>query len=46
MINNFYEKPKERLRKKARERCQNLSKEGKDKSKKKAGEKYQNFTDE
>ena len=35
MVNNFYEKRKERLRKKARERCQNLSKKEKDKSQKK-----------
>ena len=32
IVNNYYQKHKERLRKEARERCQNLSEEEKKKS--------------
>ena len=46
MVNNYYQKHKERLRKEARERYQNLSEEEKDKRRKKTRERYQNFTDE
>ena len=46
MINKYYEKHKEKLRKDARERYQNLSKEEKDKRRKKARERYQNFIEE
>ena len=42
MVNCYYHKHKERLRKKARERYQNLSEEEKDKIRKKARERYQN----
>ena len=42
MVNYYYLKHKERLRKKARERYQNLSEEEKDKIRKKARERYQN----
>ena len=44
-INNYYQKHKERLRKEACERYQNLSEEEKDKRQKKAPERYQNFTE-
>ena len=40
MVNCYYQKHKERLRKKARERYQNLSEEEKDKIRKKARERY------
>ena len=40
MGNYYYQKHKERLRKKARERYQNLSEEEKDKIRKKARERY------
>ena len=40
MVNYYYQKHKERLRKKARERYQNLSEEEKDKIRKKARERY------
>ena len=43
---NKYQKHKERLRKEARERYQNLSEEEKDKKCKYARERYQNFTEE
>ena len=46
MVNNYYQKHKERLRKKAWERYQNLSEEEKDKIRKKAWESYQNFAEE
>ena len=46
MVNNYYQKHKERLQKEARERYQNLSEEEKDKRRKKTRERYQNFTDE
>ena len=36
MTNNYYQKLKEKLRKIARERCQNVSEEEKDKRRKKA----------
>ena len=36
MVNNYYQKHKERLQKKARERYQNFSEEEKDKIRKKA----------
>ena len=44
-INNYYQKHKERLRKEACERYQNLCAEEKDKRRKKAPERYQNFTE-
>ena len=43
MVNKYYQKQKERLQKKARERYQNLSEEEKDKRQKKSQERYQNF---
>ena len=46
MENNYYQKYKERLRKEAHERYQNLSEDEKDKRGKKARERYQNFTKE
>ena len=46
MLNNYYQKHKERLRKEARKRCQNLSEEKIDKRRKKTRERYQNFTEE
>ena len=46
MINNYYQKHKERLPKEARETNQNVSEEEKDKRRKKARERYQNFTEE
>ena len=42
MTNNYYEKNKEKLRKKAPERYQSLSEEEKDKRQKKDQERYQN----
>ena len=44
MTNNNYQKHKERLRKEAREKYQNLSQEKKNKRQKKAQERYQTFT--
>ena len=46
MVIKYYQKHKERLQKKARERYQDLSEEEKDKRRKKARERYQNFTEE
>ena len=46
MVNKYYQKHKERLRKEARERYPNLSEEEKDERQKKARERYQNFTEE
>ena len=46
MITNYYQKHKEKLRKEARKRYQNLSGGKKDKRQKKARERYQNFTEE
>ena len=46
MINNYYEKHKERLQKEPREWYQNLFEEEKDKRRKKARQRYQNFTEE
>ena len=46
MTNKYYQKHKEKVRKEARERCQNLSEQGKNKTRKKAPERYQNFTEE
>ena len=43
MANNCYQKHKERLRKEARKKYQNLSEEEKDKRWKKVPERYQNF---
>ena len=43
MVNHYYQKHTERLRKEASERYQNLSEEEKDKRQKKARERYQNF---
>ena len=46
MINNYYQKHKERLPTEARERYQNLSEEAKDIRHEKVREGYQNFTEE
>ena len=46
MVNKYYQKHKERLRKEAPERYENLSEEEKDKRQKKARERYQIFTEE
>ena len=46
MAIKYYPKHKEKLRKKAHERYQNLPEEEKDKRWKKAQERYQNFTEE
>ena len=46
MTTNYYQKHKEKLRKEARERCQNLSQEEKDKKRKQIRERYQNFNKE
>ena len=46
MVNKYYQKHKERLRKEVRERYQNLSEEEKDKKRRKVRERYQNFTKE
>ena len=47
MVNRYYQKHKERLQIKARERYQNLSeKKKKNKGRKKAQERYQNLTEE
>ena len=46
MVNKYYQKHKQRPRKEARKRYQNLSKEEKDKRRKKTRERYQNFTEE
>ena len=45
MVNKYYQKHKEKLRKEAHTRCQNLSEEENDKRRKKARERYQNFTE-
>ena len=46
MVNMYYQKLKERLKKGACERYQNLSAEEKDKRQKKSRERYQIFTEE
>ena len=46
ITNNYYQKHKERLRKEAREKYQNLSEEEKGKRQKEARERYQNLTEE
>ena len=46
MVNKYYQKHKERLRKEVHERYQNLSEEEKDKKRRKVRERYQNFTKE
>ena len=46
MVNKYYQKHKERLRKEVRESYQNLSEEEKDKKRRKVRERYQNFTKE
>ena len=46
MTSNYYQKHKEKLRKEARERYQNVSEKGKDKRQKKAGDRYQNLSEE
>ena len=46
MVNRYYQKHKERLQIKARERYQNLSEKKKNKGRKKAQERYQNLTEE
>ena len=43
MVNKYYQKHKERLRKEVRERYQNLSEEEKDKRRKKAQENISKF---
>ena len=44
MVNNYYQKHKERIQKKAEEGYQNICEEEKDKRRKRARERYQNFT--
>ena len=46
MVNKYYQKNKEKLRKEAREIYQNLSKKEKYKRRKKGRERYQDFTKE
>ena len=46
MVNKYYQKHKERLKKEPRERYHNISKEEKDKRWKETPEGYQNFTKE
>ena len=46
MVNKYNQKHKEKLRKEAHERYQNLSKEEKDKRRKKAQDRYQNLSEE
>ena len=46
MANKYYQKHKEKLRKEARERYQNLSEKKRKKGKKKACDRYRNFLDE
>ena len=46
MVNNYYQKHKERVRKEVIERYQDLSEEEKDQIGRKSWEKYQNFTEE
>ena len=46
MTNNYYKKNKEKLRKEARERYQNLSEEEKDKKRQYARERYRNRSEE
>ena len=46
MVDKYYQKGKERLRKEARERYQNLSEEEKDKRRKKVRGRYQNLPEE
>ena len=46
MVNKYYQKHKERLRKESRERNQNLSEEEKDKKKKKKKKGVRKFTEE
>ena len=46
ITNNYYQKHKERLRKEAREKYQNLSEEEKGKRQKEAQEGYQNLAEE
>ena len=46
MVNKYYQKHKERLRKESRERNQNLSEEEKDKKKKKTKKGPRKFTEE
>ena len=43
---NYYQKRKEKLRKEARERYQNLSEEEKEKKQKKDWDRYQNLSEE
>ena len=46
MVNNYYQKRNQRLRKEPCERYENLSKEEKHKIQKKAQERYKNFAEE
>ena len=45
MVNKYYQKNKEKLRKEARERYQNLCEEEKEKRQKKAQDRYQNLSE-
>ena len=45
MVNKYYQKHKERLRKKAHERYRNLSEEEKDKMHKKVQDRYKNLSE-
>ena len=46
MVNNYYQKHRERLGKEAHEKYQKLSEEEKNKRQKKAGQRYQNLNEE
>ena len=46
MVNEYYQKHKERLRKEACEKYQNPSEEEKDKNRKKVWDRYQNLPEE
>ena len=46
MVNKYYQKHKEKLRKEALERYQNLSEEEKDKRRKKVQDRHQNLPEE
>ena len=46
MVSKYYQKHKEKLRKEAQERYQNLSEEEKEKWQKKARDRYQNLSEE
>ena len=46
MVNNYYQKHKEKIWKEARERYKNIFEEGKNIRQRKAQERYQDFTEE